>query len=364
MNASNTPCDAAVYIGRFQPFHLGHAALLREALALSSLCVVVIGSAFQARSPKNPFTWQERAEMIRLTLPENERNRLRFVPLRDYYNEARWCAAVRDGVAAVLASESTGAPTTRHQIALVGHFKDATSDYLRGFPGWALHSVERRHPIDATSVRDALFAAAGQDVDAALAALVESLPSSSKVFLRAWAELPLFAELAQEWQMLRRYRQAWAAAPYPPVFVTVDTVIRCAGHVLLVQRGQAPGKGLMAVPGGFIEQRETAYQSALRELQEETHLTLLADTMRHALKEVAVFDHPDRSQRGRTITHAHYFDLGERELPEVKAGDDAAQAKWVPIAELAAMEDRFMDDHFHMLDHFLALTGESAATGG
>ena len=99
-----------------------------------------------------------------------------------------------------------------------------------------------------------------------------------------------------------------------------------------------------------------AYQSALRELQEETHLTLLDDTMRHALKEVAVFDHPDRSQRGRTITHAHYFDLGERELPEVKAGDDAAQAKWVPIADLAAMEDRFMDDHFHMLDHFLGLT--------
>ena len=63
-----------------------------------------------------------------------------------------------------------------------------------------------------------------------------------------------------------------------------------------------------------------------------------------------------RSQRGRTITHAHHFDLGDRELPEVRADDDAASVEWVPVAQLAAMEDRFFDDHFHMLDHFLGLT--------
>ncbi len=344
--------DAAVYIGRFQPFHLGHAHLLREALARAPLCVVVLGSAFQARSPKNPFTWQERAEMVRLAMPEADRPRLRFVPLRDYYDEARWSAAVRGGVAAALAAE--GGDSAR--VGLVGHFKDATSEYLRGFPGWTLISLERRHAIDATSLRDAYFAAAGQDADATLAALSSQAPGSTLTFLRAWAELPHFAELALEWDMLRRYYQAWSAAPYPPVFVTVDTVLRCAGRVLLVQRAQAPGKGLLAVPGGFIEQRETAYQSALRELQEETQLALLPDTMRRCLKEVAVFDHPDRSQRGRTITHAHYFDLGDREPPEVKAGDDAARALWVPIPELPGLEDRFLDDHFHMLDHFIGLT--------
>ena len=41
-----------------------------------------------------------------------------------------------------------------------------------------------------------------------------------------------------------------------------------------------PGRGLWAVPGGFIEQRESAYQSAVRELAEETHLHLLDDTLR------------------------------------------------------------------------------------
>jgi len=161
--------------------------------------------------------------------------------------------------------------------------------------------------------------------------------------------------------MLRHYKQSWAAAPYPPVFVTVDSVVSCAGHVLLVRRGQAPGLGLLAAPGGFIEQRETAYQSALRELQEETGLALLDSTMLQCLKSTAVFDHPDRSQRGRTITHAHHFDLGDRELPEVKAGDDAAQAVWVPIGQVASLEDQFLDDHFHMLDHFLGVTRSGPA---
>ncbi len=183
-----------------------------------------------------------------------------------------------------------------------------------------------------------------------------ALPASPLAFMRTWAALPMFAYLVEEWQMLKDYRAAWAVAPYPPVFVTVDTIVRCAGQVLLIKRGQAPGKGLYAVPGGFIEQRETTYQSALRELKEETHLSLLAATMRHSLKASAVFDHPDRSQRGRTITHVFYFDLGDRELPEVEAGDDAAAVEWTPIEKLVALEDRFIDDHFHMLDHFLGLT--------
>ena len=59
------PSDIAVLVGRFQPFHEAHLALLTRALTVASRCVVIIGFAFQARTPKNPFTWKERAEMIR-----------------------------------------------------------------------------------------------------------------------------------------------------------------------------------------------------------------------------------------------------------------------------------------------------------
>jgi bifunctional NMN adenylyltransferase/nudix hydrolase len=337
---------AAVVIGRFQPFHLGHAAVLNEALARAPRVVVVLGSAHQARSPRNPFSWQERAEMIRLALPETDRARIDFLPLRDLYDEARWVLAVREGVQKIVGNGD---------IALVGHFKDATSDYLRRFAPWQLVSLPRQHRVDATHLRAALFECAPEQLDATLASWVDQAPPSTRAFLQAWSRLPYLAALRSQWAMLCAYRQAWAAAPYPPVFSTVDAVLCCAGHVLLIQRGQDPGKGLWALPGGFLEARETVYQSAVRELEEETGLRLLPDTLRQALRAVAVFDHPDRSQRGRTISHAHHFDLGERELPDVQGSDDASAARWVPIGELAAMEEEFFDDHFHMLDHFLGL---------
>jgi bifunctional NMN adenylyltransferase/nudix hydrolase len=288
--------------------------------------------------------------MIRLALPQADRQRVAFLPMRDYYDETRWSAQVRKAVGKVVGDTAS--------IALVGHFKDATSEYLRGFPGWALVSVARQLAVDASTLRDAYFSGAGEPLDATLAALVDQAPPSTLAFLRAWAALPLFDAMAEEWRVLRQWREDWSVAPYPPVFVTVDAVVHCAGHVLLVERGHAPGKGLHALPGGFIEQRESLYQSAVRELREETGLSLLDETMHQCLKSVAVFDHPERSQRGRTITHAHFFDLGARELPQVQGGDDAAAAKWVPIAQLSSIEDRFLDDHFHMLDHFFGLTGE------
>ena len=340
--------DTAILIGRFEPVHTGHLALLREALVQARQVIVIVGSAFQARTPKNPFTWHEREAMLRGALPEGDRTRLTVLPVRDYYNEAVWVEAVRNAVA------RHSPPQAR--VGLVGHFKDATSSYLSAFPGWELIRMERQGRIDATAIRDAYFGATPATVAHALQPLAPMLPPATQALLEQFAHTPHFATLQQEWQMLRGYRAAWATAPYPPVFVTVDAVLRCQDHVLLIRRAHAPGRGLLAVPGGFIEQRETLWQSCLRELAEETNCALPEATLRAALRSVTVFDHPDRSQRGRTITHAHYFDLQDAPLPPVQAADDAAHAEWVAIDRLAGMEEAFFEDHFHMLDHFLGIT--------
>ena len=345
--------DAAVLIGRLQPLHQGHLALLHEALARAHRAIVVLGSAHQARTPRNPFTWQERAQMLRDALPQAERARLIVLPMRDYYDEPRWAQAVRQAVA-----ENTPAAA---RIALVGHFKDDTSGYLRAFPGWELEHVERQGSIDATTLRNAYFGATPCTAMQALAPLAGQIPHNTQAALAAFARQPDYLQLQEEWRMLRDFRASWAGAPYPPVFTTVDALLRCQDQVLLIRRAHAPGKGQWAVPGGFLEQRETLWQSCLRELTEETHCNLPEAVLRAALCEVAVFDHPDRSQRGRTITHAHYFDLGDAPLPQVEGDDDALLARWVPVADLPAMEDAFFEDHFHMLDHFLGLTQVAAS---
>jgi bifunctional NMN adenylyltransferase/nudix hydrolase len=338
----------AACIGRFQLFHNAQLALLREALKLAPKVAVLIGSAHQARSPRNPFGFEERVETIRLALPEEERARVSFLPVRDVYDEKRWVRQVQDAMAKLTGSDRT-------RIVLVGHRKDPTSEYLNDFPGWPLHDVGRQGEVHGKALRAVLYT--GETLEASLAAMASQVPASTLDFLRAWAQLPFLPRLKEEWAELAEEHDKWACAPYPPVFVTVDAVVRVGDQVLLIRRGRAPGKGLLAVPGGFIEQRETAYQSAVRELQEETGFSLLPSEMEYALKGTRVFDHPDRSQRGRVITHAFYFDLGERMLPEIAGSDDAAEARWVKIADLPSLEEQFHDDHFHILDSFLGITG-------
>ena len=357
----NTPTPAAavattaVLIGRFQPFHNGHASLLRTALATAPQVVVVLGSAFHARSAKNPFTWQERAAMIAATLAPDERARVSYIAVRDYYEDARWAAVVSQKVQQAVQQAANNTAGSGH-IALVGYLKDASSLYLNHFPQWREIFIDDAADIHATQIRHVLFEA--EDIDVSLAVLDALIPLAVRHYLRAWSLLPAYPPLVQEHKAVQAYQAAWRAAPYPPIFSTADALVKTAGHVLLIQRGGFPGKGLWALPGGFVEQNERVLQGALRELAEETGLAVLASSLAEALVDVKVFDHPARSLRGRTITHAHFFDLKTEQLPAVQGSDDAAQARWTPITDLAAMEDQFFDDHFHIINHFLRLTRE------
>lgn len=342
------PLHTAVLIGRFQPPHHGHLALLRQALQQAEQVVVVLGSAHQARSPKNPFTWEEREALLRACLPAGDAARLHCVPVRDYYDEPRWVQAVTVAVQALVPNDAQA------RVGLIAHFKDASSSYLARFPGWELLSLPRQGDFDATPVRDILWNLEGLAPDQVQAQLAPLVPAPVLHFLRQWMDTPAYGELQAEWRMLCGYRAAWASAPYPPVFVTVDALLRCQGHVLLIRRGHAPGRGLWALPGGFLEPRDSLWQSCVRELHEETALPLQEPALRAALRGVQVFDHPDRSLRGRTLTHAHWLDLGAQPLPPVHAGDDAALAQWVPVDQLAALETQFFEDHYRIVCQGLA----------
>ncbi|MBV2164498.1 MAG: bifunctional nicotinamide-nucleotide adenylyltransferase/Nudix hydroxylase [Comamonas sp.] len=337
-----TRVHTAVLIGRFQPFHNGHLALLEQALQVAQQVIVVLGSAHQARSPKNPWVWEERRKMIDDCLPTRVKGRVQFVPIRDYYDLPRWVAEVQRWVEALV-------PLSGASIGLISHEKDASSAYLRHFPKWRVIELPRQGEVDATPLRDQFWNLDNQPAAQVQAALAAALPEPVLQILTAWQETPAYAAVREEAQALAAYREAWSCAAFAPVFVTVDTLVVCAQHVLLVQRGHSPGKGLLALPGGFVEQRDTIEESAQRELQEETGLTLTPDAWQAALQGVEIFDHPDRSLRGRTITHVYVLHLPGDTLPEVNGGDDAAAADWVPLKELWELEPQFFEDHFHIL---------------
>jgi bifunctional NMN adenylyltransferase/nudix hydrolase len=175
-----------------------------------------------------------------------------------------------------------------------------------------------------------------------------ALPASTLACLAGFQESAHFPVLADELACIEAFRESWSRAPYPPILVTTDALVVQSHHVLLVRRGHAPGKGLWALPGGFVDQDETLLDGCVRELREESGLALSTGEVQHTLRACRVFDAPHRSLRGRTITHAFRFDLPGGDLPRVAGGDDAADAAWVARAQLERMEPQMFEDHFHI----------------
>ena len=77
-------------IGRFQPFHLGHVAAVRFALENVDSLSIGIGSSNRFNEKKNPFTADERKEMILSSLDENTLDKVKIYYIPDVDNHERW----------------------------------------------------------------------------------------------------------------------------------------------------------------------------------------------------------------------------------------------------------------------------------
>ena len=116
---------------------------------------------------------------------------------------------------------------------------------------------------------------------------------------------------------------------FPRVAVTVDLVVLTLRadrlHVLLVERGEGPFRGSLALPGGFVQADETLDAAAARELVEETGLR---DVPGH-LEPLRPSGAPGRAPRRRVGSVAYLARAPD--LPDPVAGTDAAAAGWYPV---------------------------------
>jgi len=88
----------ALWIGRFQPFHLGHLQMAKRILTDSDELVIGIGSAQYSHTPDDPFTAGERFEMIRRALEAEKLTHWIALPLTDTGVHATWVAHVTSQV--------------------------------------------------------------------------------------------------------------------------------------------------------------------------------------------------------------------------------------------------------------------------
>lgn len=133
------------------------------------------------------------------------------------------------------------------------------------------------------------------------------------------------------------------AYDYPRPMVTVDAVlfrlIEGDLQTLLVRRRKPPHKGKWALPGGFIKMKEPLEESVIREVGEETGVEDIA-----LLMQLGTYGDPGRDPRGRVISVAYVGIVTD--TAEATAGDDAAEAKWMPVE---CLPERPAFDHERIL---------------
>lgn len=364
--------DIAVFIGRFAPFHNGHKAVIDTALINAKEVVVLVGSSNRVLDPRTPWSAEARRSLIRQAYGVNPR--LSIVPIEDFmYDDVAWVDQIHKLV------DQMTAGIDSPKIALIGFNKDDTSYYLKKFPNWGMIDVEgyvRNDStiVDSSDTRKFIFSEeffndrnriieSKLEKNAELSMIVNlfepiraELPWTTILFLSEYVRSKKYLEMYEEFRYNENYSKEWPNDPH----LTVDAVVVQANHVLLVERKFNPGKGLLALPGGFVDKRERFEDAAIRELKEETNIDIPPGVLKSQIVASRCFDHPYRSLRARIVTFAYLFDLNNEikrklnmgfqppvGLTKVRGGDDAASAKWVKIDELR--KNMMFEDHYDII---------------
>lgn len=305
-----------ILIGRFQPFHVGHLHSVGVAASQVDKLYILVGSSNACRSIKNPWTFAERKDMIRSKLWSAHITNVEIVPLNDYpYNDTQWIADVR----ATAEHYDMGKPT------LFGHMKEG-NDYLKWFPDWKYRDIETPHPVNATSIRQRMYATDDS-----------TMPRTVR----------------DDFAYYEKEKKLFANYPFPETlnFNCGDAVVECQGHVLLIRRLRAPGAGAWALPGGFKNGNESFLDCAVRELQEETNIRVPEKVLRGSIVKTELFDSPKRSFGIPRNTLAVYFRINpdpDGGLPRANGADDAAECKWFPLTDVLNNMELY-DDHAHII---------------
>lgn len=332
-----------VFILRGQPVHNAHVHIIKQILAENDYAIILIGSAHMPSTFKNPFSWQDRAKMIHLVPEFADCGRIICRPISDYmYDDVKWATQVQN-------EAELSVPNAVY--TLYGHVKEDTKEYLELFGNWNTRFVDAVEPLNATMIRHLYFS--DQFNPNMIAGVV---PKNVLDELVARHNSDWWRTICDENKFVVKLRSQYSHLPYPIIFSTADAVVTQGANILLIRRKAIPGKGLWALPGGYVNAIEdrSVFDAAIRELREETKIKVPAPVLRRCVKNQKVFDHPNRSPRGRIITHAFHFDLrADQPFPKVSGADDAEKAKWFPLS--AVRRGMMFEDHWDIISYFTGI---------
>ena len=115
-----------------------------------------------------------------------------------------------------------------------------------------------------------------------------------------------------------------------PRAYTAAFILNSKGELLVATRGKEPAKGTLDLPGGFVDNNENAEEGMVREIKEETGLTVRPESAKY------LFSIPNVYRYSGMDIHTldFFFQIQVDDDAEIKADDDAAELQWVPLREV------------------------------
>ncbi|MFC1655759.1 nicotinamide-nucleotide adenylyltransferase [Patescibacteria group bacterium] len=126
----------ALFVGRFQPFHLGHLSVIKNILQSEDRVIIVTGSAEENHKPENPFTAGERFQMIETALLAEgiKHDQFTIIPIRNVENFILWTAHVDQYIPPVY-KVYTGSQIVKELYLSYGKYEIQDIEMVSGISG-------------------------------------------------------------------------------------------------------------------------------------------------------------------------------------------------------------------------------------
>lgn len=344
-----------VYIGRFQPFHKGHKAIVDLTVKMmkpEDTFMIIIGSADQQETERNPLSVSQRKEMLSIEL---EGYPVTISTINDSpYNYDLWVEHLCTQLLEVRSAEYKNFLADQENflqkfsnICIVGmenveEYVERITKYYNyhlGINSHVFSELDTQTSVHGSSIRAFIRADDGRCSKRFYSDIKDFVSEKVLAYLKT-VDFPLIAYNAY---VNGINYAASTGCKYNSCFMTVDNIVfdKFANKVLLIRRKD---NDKLAIPGGFAEPYMNMKDNALRELEEETSITskMLKDAfVKIDESEPALIDAPYRDPRSShkcNFVSAVYVwqskvNAFKNFLPYVKAGDDAANAVWLSKEE-------------------------------
>ena len=363
-----------VYIGRFQPFHKGHKAIVDLTVKMmkpGDTFTIIIGSADQQETERNPLSASQRKEMLSTEL---EGYPVTILTINDSpYNYDLWIEC--------LCAKMLGFKSATHD-----DFLEKQEDFIKGFSNICIVGMENvEEYIDRITkyytyaptehfnlgINSHIFSELDTQASVHGSSIRTLACSEDKGHLEnfysvikdlvdekvlAYLKTVNFPLIVYNAYIKGINYAASTGCKYNSCFMTVDNIVfdKFLDQVLLIKRKD---NGKLAIPGGFAEPYMNMKDNALRELEEETSIT--AKMLKDAFVKIdelepTLIDAPYRDPRSShkcNFVSAVYVwqsrvDALKNFIPYIKAGDDAVDTVWLSKEECEDLPAwRFHADH-------------------